>query len=97
MRKKNIKVHTTIIKDPQLEPYFITKDKNCYTVNYLKILENGKDYIKHIGHYSNFGSCLLKICQELTNLHPQYDSVHSYLKVFKEYELKMMKLMNLNI
>ena len=65
----------TLIEDPRLEPYFITKDDNCYTVN-ERIISSGdhfrskgasNEYAKAQGYYSKFGQALTKIAQEQAN------------------------------
>lgn len=90
----------TIIRDPQIEPFFISKDQHGYTVNFSKS-DGGdkikKEYTKVIGHYSTFGLALLKISKELTDLTPQYNSVSEYLKTFIEIEKRINKLIETNI
>ena len=56
----------TVIKDPNLEPYFITKDDHCYTVqmtvkpnaNHFRTKGKGKEYSKPQTYHPNLGSAL---------------------------------------
>ena len=56
----------TIIKDPAIEPFHISKDQYCYTVvqtvtpdpSNLEKGSEGKNYEKPIGHYSNLSHAL---------------------------------------
>jgi len=101
MRNKLKLSHITTIRDARIEPYFITKDDHCYTVNISITPDNLSKkniiYVKPVGHYSSFGSCLKKIAIELTNQNVNYDSIDSYLDVFYEIENKIKTLINLGI
>ena len=56
----------TKIEDPRLEPYFITKDDNCYTVNervipnkdHFRSKGNIKEYAKPQSYYPDLGRAL---------------------------------------
>ena len=56
----------TKIEDPRLEPYFITKDDNCYTVNervipnqdHFRSNGNIKEYAKPQSYYADLGMAL---------------------------------------
>jgi len=60
------------IADPLLEPYFITKDDNCFTVHervqpkraHFRTKKNGTEYSKPQGYYPNLEQALYKIIQE---------------------------------
>ena len=77
------KEYTRFITDPAMEPYFISMDDNCMTVN-IKITpdtrysDSGKDYNKIVGHYSNLGSALKSIAKDKTNS-KSYDSLQEYI------------------
>jgi uncharacterized protein YutD len=77
------KEYTRFINDPVMEPYFISMDDNCMTVN-IKITpdtrysDSGKDYNKIVGHYSNLGSALKSIAKDKANS-KSYDSLHEYI------------------
>jgi uncharacterized protein YutD len=77
------KEYTRFITDPVLEPYFISMDDNCMTVN-IKVIpdarysESGKEYTKIVGHYSNLGSALKSIAKDKVNS-KSYESINSYM------------------
>lgn len=77
------------ISDPLLEPFFVTVDQYCYTVN-LRVTpdpknieegKEGKEYTKVVGHYSSFNSCLEIISKQKLNT-KNYSSVKEYLNEF---------------
>jgi len=88
----------TIIKDPALGRFHISKDAYCYTVVETitpdeKNLENGskgKAYEKPVGHYGKLSNALAKIAKGKVDRKTEYNSVISYIR---EYE-KERKLMN---
>jgi hypothetical protein len=82
------KEYTRFIHDPSMEPYFISMDDNCMTVNIkvtpdVRYTENGKDYVKIIGHYSNLPSALKSVAQNKVN-NKSYDSIQSYIEEYKQ-------------
>lgn len=89
----------TIIKDPSLEPFYVSKDQYCYTV-YENVtpdpsnLENdskGKDYQKSHGHFSKFSNALESIARmKLDSQNKEYDTIRSYIKDW-EYQVKLME------
>ena len=80
------KEYTRFITDPAMEPYFISMDDNCMTVN-VKVIpdarytDSGKEYTKIIGHYSNLGTALRSIAKEKVNS-KSYDSLKEYVTQF---------------
>ena len=99
MRKSN-ESNMVFIRDPQILPYFITKDQHCYTLNLFISKDKDptkKNYNKTIGHYSNFGDCLLKVSKELTNQKTNYESISEYLETFREIESRISKLLEIKI
>lgn len=62
----------TIISDSLLEPYFISKDDYCFTVNeriipdgkHFRSKKGGKEYHKAQGYYPSLKQALYKIVQE---------------------------------
>ena len=47
----------TTISDPSLDPYFITKDDHCYTVN-IKI-ESNKDHFRSKGKSKSYSKSIM--------------------------------------
>ena len=77
------KEYTRFITDPVMEPYFISMDDNCMTVNVkvtpdTRYTDSGKEYTKIIGHYSNLGTALRSIAKEKVNS-KSYDSLKTYI------------------
>jgi hypothetical protein len=87
------KEYTRTVSDPQMEPYFITMDDNCITVN-IKVMpdarysDSKKEYVKVIGHYSNMASALKSIVMQKVN-GKSYDSLTSYIEEYKNTTEKL--------
>jgi hypothetical protein len=84
----------TVISDPLLEPYYVTKDDMCYTVN-ERIIPNedhfrskgkGTEYSKPQGYYCNFKQALEKISNEKLHTKKEYSSLQTFLQEFKTIE-----------
>jgi len=59
----------TIIQDPVMEPFFITRSQTGgYTV-YERVVkgENSTEYIKTLGYPSTFGSAMKMVAREILN------------------------------
>jgi hypothetical protein len=82
----------TLIEDPRLEPYFITKDETCYTVNeriqpnsnHFRSKGGGKEYSKPQGYYASFERALIKISEEKLHTKGDFSSVDEFLEKFKQ-------------
>lgn len=94
--------NTTIIRDPKIEPFFISKDAYCYTIfktvtpdiRYTEGNKPGKDYVKPLGHYSSFASCLRALAKEKVDNNQSYDSIQEYIQTFKSLETSIKELLN---
>lgn len=81
------KEYTRFINDPVMEPYFISMDDNCMTVN-IKVTpdarysDSGKEYTKIVGHYSNLGSALKSIAKDKVNS-KSYNSIQEYMTTYQ--------------
>tara|TARA_B100000497_G_scaffold3207_1_gene3493 strand:+ start:5100 stop:5417 length:318 start_codon:yes stop_codon:yes gene_type:complete len=98
----------TIIKDPALDPFFISKDQYCYTVmevitpdekniGKFKKKDNGnegKDYEKPIGHYSSLASALKNIAKGKIDHKKDYSSIMSYIEEYNKQNKEMENLLN---
>jgi len=96
MRHKKEESDERIIKDPLMEPYFISIDQYCHTLNELTVpdsryTDNGVPYVKVIGHYSSFRNCLERIGTLKLNS-KSYSSIKEYIS---EYESIKNELKNL--
>ena len=97
--------NNTFIRDAKIEPYFIGKDAHCYTVyetitpdaRYTNENKPGKDYVKPLGHYGNFGNCLKAIARQKTNDKQNYSSIVEYLETYKQMEKTINELINTGI
>ena len=80
------KEYTRFINDPLMDPYFISMDDNCMTVN-IKVIpdsrysDSGKEYTKIVGHYSNLGSALKSIAKDKVNS-KSYESLKDYIEEY---------------
>lgn len=80
--KENLRV----ITDPAMEPYFISMDDHCMTVN-VKVIpdarytDSGKEYTKTLGHYSNLANALRAIAKDKVNS-KSYESLNEYINEY---------------
>jgi hypothetical protein len=93
------KEYTRTVTDPIMEPYFITMDDNCITVNIrimpdVRYSESKKEYIKSIGHYSNMASALKSVVKNKTN-EKSYDSIQEYINEYKSITENLNKLITI--
>ena len=98
----------TIIKDPALIPFYISKDQYCFTVievitpdekniGIFKKKDNGnegKDYEKPLRHHSNLSSALQKIPKSKVDHKKDYSSIMSYIEEYKKETNAMEQLLN---
>ena len=86
------------ITDPSLDPYFITRDDNCFTVKELvqpnsghfRTQGKGKSYEKALCYFPKFESAIDKISR-LKMDKSEYTSIRSYID---EYEQLNNNLIN---
>lgn len=87
----------TLIEDPSMEPYFITKDENCYTVN-IRIKSNkdhfrsngkSKSYTKSLTFHPQFERALEWISKEKLHTKKHYTTLSSFLDEFKSIQNKI--------
>ena len=87
----------TVISDPLMEPYYITKDDLCYTVNeritpnkdHFRSKGNGIEYAKPQGYYPNFDQALQKVATEKLHTKKEYNSLNEFLNEFRAIENKI--------
>jgi len=84
----------TMIEDPNMEPYFITNDENCYTVN-VKIKSNAnhfrstgksKTYTKALTFHSDFKSALEMVTRDQLHTKKSYKNLDDFLNNYKTIE-----------
>ncbi len=92
----------TMIEDPNMEPYYITKDDNCYTVN-IKIKSNanhfraigkGKTYSKALTFHSKFEDALKRITEEQLHTKEHYKNLSGFLDKFLTIENNIKTYIN---
>ena len=92
----------TIIKDPALEPFHISKDQYCYTVVETVIPDSknlekgskGKAYEKPLGHFGSLTSALKKIVKAKVELKAEYGSILEYIAEYNQQKETINKLFN---
>jgi len=83
----------TIIEDPMMEPFFITKSTSGGFTVYEKVTRGEKDneYLRTVCYPSNFGNALKKVAKELLNHSEKkhYGTVKEYIQSWNEIEQKI--------
>jgi len=77
----SIPASDTIIADPVMEPFFITRSQTGgYTV-YERVVkgDNNTEYIKTLGYPSNFGNALRSVARERLNEEGKTYDLKSYV------------------
>lgn len=70
------------IRDPLINPFYIAMDLSCYTIFEEINPDGGTPYIKAVGYYTNFDTCLIKLAKLKTNTQ-SYKSIKEYIEEFK--------------
>ncbi len=85
----------TIIADPVMEPFFITRSpNNGYTV-YERVVkgENNTEYIKNISYPSNFGNALRAIAREKLNEEGKTYDLKSYVERWEDVKNSLTSIL----
>lgn len=91
------KEYARTITDPLMEPYFISIDSSCVTVN-VKVVPDSRytdstvEYVKSLGHYSQVNSALKTIIREKTNS-KSYESLRDYMEEYNSITENLNKLL----
>lgn len=91
----------TIIKDPAIEPFHISKDQYCYTVMEtitpdpanLEKGSEGKAYEKPLGHYTKLSHALKKIAKSKLDMKSEYNSIMDYINEWQRQQDEMNALL----
>jgi len=94
-RKKRERKKVSIINDPMIAPYYISKDEYNYTI-YESVI-NAKSIDKMVGHYTSLSGALAKLSELQLNLKPQYDSIQEYIKEYNEKYNKLNQILNIGV
>lgn len=94
-------MNNTIIRDPNLEPFYISKDKYCYTVIELvtptrtRGKKEKEPYEKAVGHYTHLKQALKAIARGRLDSPPKlYNSVKDYLAQHEKLNRELETLLN---
>ena len=85
----------TVIQDPVMEPFFITRSQTGgYTV-YERVIkgENNTPYIKTIGYPSNFGHALKSVAREILNEEGKTYDLKSYVERWESVEKSLTSIL----
>ena len=91
----SIPSNETIVEDPVMEPFFITRwQTGGYTV-YERVIkgENNTEYIKTVCYPGNFGYALKTIAEEKTNHSKNYSTIKDYVLKYKSYQDQITSIM----
>lgn len=92
-----------IIKDPLMEPFYISKDATNFTVMEKTISTRGfagkkatgKEVEKVVGYYSSFKNALNRIAKEKFYKNKgKYDSIQSYISTWNEVKSGLETMLN---
>lgn len=88
----------TLIQDPAMEPYFITRSQNHEYTVFERVVkgENNTPYLRTLGYPSNFRRALKIVMKELLDFKGQtkFDTLEDY---FNKWEKINKNLMNLEM
>lgn len=88
----------TLIEDPAMEPYFITRSQNHEYTVFERVIkgENNTPYLRTLGYPSQFRRALKMVMKELLDFKDQtkFSTLDEY---FKKWEKITSKLDNLSI
>ena len=96
MDKKTKSDSITLITDPLIEPFYISKDQYCYTVlENITSSESNNQYQKVLGRYSDLASCLKQIIQSKVDKKGDYLSIKSYINEWNETKNELKQMLQL--
>ena len=100
-RPDSIPAGDTVIADPVMEPFFISKSQSGgYTV-YERVVKGDKktEYIKTVAYPATFNSALKRVASELLNNsnNKQYNSVKEYINEWQKIDERMKFLTSIEL
>ena len=94
---KTIPDGDTLVEDPLMEPFFISKSQSGGFTVFERVLrgKDNKPYIKTVCYPSTFTSALKKVSLELLHAVPgkNYSSIKSYIKEWQTITGRLTNLM----
>jgi len=94
-RPDSIPAGDTIIADPVMEPFFISRSQTGgYTV-YERVIkgDNDTEYIKTLGYPSNFGHALKMVAREILNEEGKTYDLKSYIKRWEDVKNSLTSIL----
>jgi|TARA_R100000081_G_scaffold75928_1_gene42377 hypothetical protein len=85
----------TVISDPVMEPYFITRSQNNgYTV-FQRVVkgENNTEYIKTVSYPSNFSMALKTVAREILNEGGKTYDLKTYVKRWEDVKNSLTSIL----
>jgi hypothetical protein len=105
MSENQLPSSITMIKDPAMEPYFIGKDANSYTVYetvYPGTNNKGrgrktrsKEAIKTLSFHSSIGSALNSIAKLKVEKRPVFNSIREYITAWEQVRDEINQMVNI--
>jgi len=85
-RPDSVPATDTIIQDPAMEPFFITRSQTGGFTVYERVIkgENNTEYIKTVCYPSNFGNALNAVAREILNETGKTYDLKSYVERWEE-------------
>ena len=103
--EKNDLSSVTLIKDPSIEPYFIGRDANSYTIYetvYPGTNENGrgrktreKEAVKTLTFHSSLASALNSIAKLQVENRPIYNTIKEYITAWEQVRDEINQMVNI--
>lgn len=85
------------IRDPKIEPYYISKDKYCYTI-FKNDGDGKKQGTKPEGHYNDMGFVLKALAKlKMDETTKDYSSIREYLDDYNKIKEEIKNLLDIGI
>lgn len=104
MSENQLPSSMTMIKDPVLEPYFIGKDSNSYTV-YQTVMpgtnagrgrkERTKESVKTLSFHNDIASALHSIAKLKVEERPVYWTIKEYIEAWESVRNEIKQMVNI--
>lgn len=90
----SISASDTVITDPALEPFFVSRSQTGGYTLYERVIKGEKDteYIKTICYPSNFSNALKKAAEELLNTSKEFTTIKEYVLEYRSIQEKITSI-----
>jgi|TARA_B110000977_G_C11035737_1_gene476999 hypothetical protein len=84
----------TLIQDPAMEPFFITRSQTGGFTVYERVVkgENNTEYIKTISYPSNFGNALKTVTTEIVNEGGKTYNLKNYVERWESVKNSLLSI-----